>query len=55
MKEIKCDSCKVILDKNTPRYKATVQKLSNERRDHMRKIVWEIMDFVMLSVFQILL
>lgn len=55
MKEIKCDHCNVILKDNSQRYKAIVEKLGNERRDHMRKIVWEIMDFVMLSVFQILL
>ena len=55
MKEIRCDYCKVILKDNSQRYKAIVEKLGNERRDHMRKIVWEIMDFVMLSVFQILL
>ena len=45
MKEIKCDHCKVILKDNSQRYKATVEKLGNERRDRMRKIVWESMDF----------
>lgn len=45
MKEIRCDHCKGILKDNAPRYKATVQKLSNERRDYMRNIVWEAMDF----------